>query len=615
MKEMPTYYYEIQPAGNFDNYAFEKKGTLGKLSLINLFVGANNTGKSRFLRNIFNNEFMFNTNNFNATTYNNYLKKIKIDIKESSFIGRVRVNGAEFRGILDINYFDGCHEYKNEIFPPDMGEVKRLKSLLEELKKAYGLEDAKRPEDKINDAHNFAEKCLNELNIFEFEYKKRFYVPVLRGMRPLTSSFNDNLYENRTRVDYFDKDNPLNNVEGHAKVIFTGLDLFAILKDKLLGEPQDREAVYNFQEFLKEKFFNNKTITLIPREKDNVVHVKIGNDVQLPIYNLGDGLQNLIIITFNMFMEKEKCLFFLEEPELYMHPGFQRIFLEVLSSPQLNHHQYFITTHSNHLLDMTLDFENMSVFLFRKKGEGKEAKFLINQVSSRERNTLKELGVQNSSVFLSNATIWVEGITDRLYLRKYMDKFKKEIASSDKEYLEKIKNFKEDYHYSFVEYQGSNITHWTFDGEEQDKIDVNSLCAQCFLIADGDIEEKGTRKANLGIALGDRFEILKCKEIENLIPEEIVRVVAGNKLKGEKADLNLIKYEEYSKPNEPLGDYLNSKLKTDKFAEETGTIKNKGNFCEKTISLMDNTEWALTPELKAICKKIYDHIFEWNNVL
>ena len=43
------------------------------------------------------------------------------------------------------------------------------------------------------------------------------------------------------------------------------------------------------------------TIQLIPNEKEKVLYVKIGND-ERPIYDWGDGTQQLIIILFSLFI-------------------------------------------------------------------------------------------------------------------------------------------------------------------------------------------------------------------------------------------------------------------------------------------------------------------------
>lgn len=408
-------------------------------------------------------------------------------------------------------------------------------------------------------------------------------------------------------------------------IVFTGLELYQTLKEKLLGEPEDRDLVKKFENFLSEKFFNSKPVTLIPKEKGDdprVVNIKIGNEQQFPIYQLGDGLQNLIICTFNIFTEKDRCLFFIEEPDMLMHPSLQRSFLEILS--EFDQHQYFITSHSNHFLDMTLDFANISVFHFSKI-EAEKPSFQVKVASAQDRRILMDLGVQNSSVFLSNATIWVEGITDRLYLRAYMKKYIEELENSDdeknKNEAKKLKNFREDYHYSFVEYQGSNLTHWSFDPDEEDieKIKSSYVCANSFLIADGDVATKGDRVDIYTKMLGEKnFLILPVKEIENLMPLEVLQKLVEKKFKKYNVNSNAIKYKGYTKKNVQIGKYLDSLLSLEKgktvFAEKSGTIKSKVEFCKKAIEIMEDPDfsWKLTEKLQDICHRVFKHIKENN---
>ena len=322
-------------------------------------------------------------------------------------------------------------------------------------------------------------------------------------------------------------------------------------------------------------------------------------------------------------MEKERCLFFIEEPDICMHPGYQRILLQVLA--QHNQHQYFITTHSNHLLDMSLDFSDTSLFLFKKQDEGDKAVFNIKVASSGEESLLKELGVQNSSVFLTNTTIWVEGITDRLYLRAYLSKYIKEVAKTNENKAKILRMPKEDYHYTFVEYQGSNLVHWSFDRSCNDtkKIQALSMCGNPFLLMDGDAGNKGTREKIYKRTLGPKsFELLKCKEIENLMPEEILKKTIDNVFNKHGVEHANIKYEDYCNSELGIGQYLDkqkrpkSKIVFSSASSKQGTIKRKVFFCETAVDIMMNaeTEWNLSPQLKKLCKKIFDHILETNNI-
>lgn len=602
----------------FSNYSLGKTRGLGPLSLINIFIGANNSGKSRLLRALFSLKDLGHTTNiYSADIIYNLINEAKT--KLNSILSSHRITGID--GITSAHFDDilkfDPHFVKSEPSIYKLTEEK-LKAFLRvsggTLSYAPGVSYADSYADRsaiVSQLQTLGNETFDQFNKHKpdsiLDFKKRYYIPILRGMRPLDDKQTD-FYKTRTATDYF-SNSPLTD----QTKVFTGIELYQTLKNKLLGEPEDREAVRDFENFLSKKFFKSQQITLIPREGDTTVHVKIGKEKQLPIYQLGDGLQNLIICVFNIFMEKDRCLFFIEEPDICMHPSLQRSFLEVISAHKK--HQYFITTHSNHLLDMTLDFSDISVFHFSKV-EDDETPFPIKVTSSHDHNLLRDIGVRNSSVFLTNATIWVEGITDRLYLRTYMAKYCKEIEEGNKDLAKTLSNLKEDLHYSFVEYQGTNLTHWSFDPNDEDtkRMKATYVCAHAFLIADGDISGKGNREEIYKAMLGDRFFILNAKEIENFIPPEVLKLVVAKRFEELGKNVDTIKYEEYSKTEIGLGTYLDGILGQAKFAADSGTIKPKVSFCEKAIEIMNNPEiaWSLTPELKDLCKRIYDHILKEN---
>jgi len=602
----------------FTNYSTEESGehnVISSMSLVNIFIGANNSGKSRFLRSLFAlKEFKYNTKRYNANTFNDFLKDFNGEY--------IAVFPPDVKAIGDLQPDYLQHLLDSERRFIDQRDVlykiveQTLQNFASSLTSARITNKNNEHESNeqsillVSQLRGIGEKFQKRFMEIEFDpdldNEKRYYIPILRGMRPFDSG-QTNPYKSRTIEDYF------LNLSGNME-IFTGLELYQILKGKLLGEPEDRKSVKEFEEFLSKNFFNSRPITLIPREGDTTVHIKIGDEKQLPIYNLGDGLQGLIICTFNIFMEKERCLFFIEEPDLFMHPSMQRSFLKVLSDH--DQHQYFITSHSNHLLDMTLDFDDISVFHFSKV-EDVQPRFNIRVASSNDHRVLVNLGVQNSSVFLTNATIWVEGITDRLYLRAYMEKYIKELPDSSEK--AKLENLREDCHYSFVEYQGSNLTHWSFDPDDEGmhRIKATYVCAHAFLIADGDVATKGEREAIYKQMLGDRFLILDTKEIENLMPSEVLKRVVNEKFQKYSQDPEQIKYEGYAN-EKPIGRYLDSFLSLPEgktvFAAESGTLKSKVDFCDKAVKVMRDPDfnWSLTSELKDICKKLFEHIVTQN---
>ncbi|BBI66530.1 hypothetical protein PKHYL_07210 [Psychrobacter sp. KH172YL61] len=92
--------------------------------------------------------------------------------------------------------------------------------------------------------------------------------------------------------------------------IISGEDFFDFLTDSLLGMPEERQRIYDYQVQLSHYFFNNEIITLIPHRKEESLHIKIGEAKQFPISQLGDGLQQVIILTYKAFLTTEPSFFF-----------------------------------------------------------------------------------------------------------------------------------------------------------------------------------------------------------------------------------------------------------------------------------------------------------------
>jgi len=275
-------------------------------------------------------------------------------------------------------------------------------------------------------------------------------------------------------------------------------------------------------------------------------------------------------------------------------------------------------------------------------------------MNHRDRDLLASLGVKPSSVYLANCTIWVEGITDRLYITKYMEKYLNELKAFNADLYKKYRRFMPNYHYTFVEYAGSNLVHWEFSDEFTNHLDdrgMNALLtsSSVLLIADGDIQGKGDRIETLNNSLGQQFYLLTCKETENTLPSNILHYACNIKFLGlqqaldaeqelkdtlmnylsiegmqsntrEGFDINLLQREQnYFHAKDGIGKIIDSKIKVgnprtsdDKpkkcFADNSGTIKDKLKFCRLILTLMDNTEWELTDSARNICEKIFQHI-------
>lgn len=587
----------LLPINNDYNF-IDSNCCFGTLSKTNIFIGENNSGKSRFLRHLFETDFYaISDERFvefctitKGAVYNYYETVPKSDLaKFNKIYERLGREHSQFANVGN-KFFTTlekhstlCRNVDRFYFPVIRG-TKDYKTIINNKLKSF----------------------LDSTRAIQNTDSINHYISLLNLETQGLESFD--VYNDIITHEYFKDD------KGLSEKILTGGKLYKEIKSMLLGDESQRTTIEEFQNFLQKSFFNEyDKVQLIPNEKEKVLYVKIGKD-ERAIYNWGDGTQQLIIILFSLFKHKDEQnkLFFIEEPELYLHPGVLRKFIEVINSNQFKNHQYFITTHSNVVLDTSAD-TNMSIFKFKKvkdvsKNEGKS--FLIEQCNNGDVSLLNELGVRNSSVFLSNCSIWVEGITDRLYLKHYLKLYV--------QHFEK-KEYRENLDYTFIEYGGGNIVHFNFGEEDvSESINAKYINNKIFLIADNDNTKEGSakakRKERLRELLGENFYELSVKEVENLITFDTLRKVILTQNPKKENDINNAFTREKPFANKGLGDFIDALFKNNeikKYATEGGTIKNKIEFCRTVIEVVDSFD-KLSDEAKSLTEKIYAFI-EKNN--
>lgn len=591
-----------------------------RLSLINFFVGPVNSGKSRFLRGIFaskNLQVVLKNYDMDSVYSAVEIFKQQIDLKLPQRVPSYTTD--LFKSDIEdfiLNSVNNLRiQYKKKLMP--RREFIYVQNVIESLNTlARGndngihtvLSKHRLQSWETTAAVEVIKNEINELLIKLEEIKNRLpgvtdcpsnsvYVPILRSLR--SSPQDTNFLLTTTHKDYFSKtQNIVDWSEGERTSIFNGTGIYRFLTKKILDSSKARRQVQAYEEFLSREFFQDKEVQISPKSDDDVVHIKIGNDEDRPIHALGDGMQALLTITLPAFFEQERCLFFVEEPEIYLHPGLQRRLIDIISKHEsLCRHQWFFTTHSNHMLDLTLDYSCISVFHFTREinlDSGK-SKFLISQMTSPDHNILSSLGVMGSSVFRTNALIWVEGVTDRLYLKQILRIFMKKI---------KI-NFTEDLHFSFIEFGGGNIPHFNFSKEKSNNINVTALINKSFVVIDGDNREKDERFQKLQ---DDQKEDVFCfveKEIENVLPVEAIKFAVSKILENSRNvnDVDNCLHRVKNICSEQLkkraiGDYLEETLKIETeskekyFAASSGTLKqyHKSKFCEYVLEFMSNEE-------------------------
>ncbi len=514
---------------------------------INIFVGKNNSGKSFFLRGVFekSDHVIFDKSEKNLQA----LIRITSEYKEKYPEAISNKNFPYVDQLIELTSWKGGYGWATTLSKKvQEWEEKSRKNPAYKLA-PYGINDKQFCEELVG-------KIKSELPYSGFKEKNwnphHIYIPILRGLRPLVKeSYDNNIYDfhesnrvppsnciqydcyaERTVKDYFSKSDddpaPRDSVnifgDNPTKTIFTGLGIFNEIKRMLLGKQEERNKVGEFQDFLTREFFP-EGITLIPEIKKDSLLVQLGDD-EKPVFELGDGIQTIICATFPLFMHSdEPVILCVEEPELTLHPSMQRRLVEsYLSFPNAT---IFATTHSNHFLDLLFDHEeDISIFSFEPfRDEDNNKNFLIDEVTPRS-NIENLLGIRNSSIFLTNSIIWVEGVTDRIYLRALLEIYK---GSEGVDW-----RYKEDAHYAFCEYGGINRDNFDFKETEDvihldTSVHVGALHKSNFVVADNDLSYLGKSAGDARLQT-NKEKLLALKkllgksffdghvEIENLIP-------------------------------------------------------------------------------------------------
>jgi AAA15 family ATPase/GTPase len=603
---------------------------LGDIKKINFLVGANNSGKSRFLRSIFNTEYP-NLEVFEKKAVSDIVKDLtsnkisnnyKKDTPEKIHANFIYQN--IYQDVLNkLNFIDNNNIVYNLVV--------NYSSNISFFTKAMEVISKRNTSNDTIELDHLLEKFLTELKLLDSELKlwhahrckNKIYIPPLRSLfkcEDLSEISLSNLALQHLDLKTSSSDE-----------IYVGLTLYERIKK--LKFSRNSESVKQFENFLAKNFFNASKIELIPdEEKSKLLLLKIDNQDHRGLNEIGDGIQAIILLLYPIFTATNNSWFFIEEPETHMHPGFQRIFLETIMNDkhiQEKDLKFFFTSHSNHFLDISIQNDDISIFQFKKIEEGRH---LITSNVKPSRTVLDVLGVNTSSVFLANTSLWVEGPTDR----KYLSKFLKLYCES-----KKINFLKEDIDFAFFEYGGSLITHYLFDNVNitedesvvREKIKSFALSSKIYLLSDSDnasAEEEKAKRRNFLEEISSKeesnfkYQNTVVKEIENLLPADTLKSFMYTLLKNKEDGeiLKMVNFNQEDYKEDGIGHFLKGQFKIASINEDSifkfyvksasGTLettyKNKlcRHFIESTVTyekLIENN-----PVLEKIIEDLYDFI-------
>ncbi len=215
-------------------------------------------------------------------------------------------------------------------------------------------------------------------------------------------------------------------------------------------------------------------------------------------------------------------VFGFEELENNIHPALLRRLNDyIYNSATIHDFTYFLTTHSNVLIDQFSKQSDAQIIHVTHVDSVATCTTVNTYIENN--GILDDLDVRASDLLQANGIIWVEGPSDRIYLNQWINLWSRG-------------ELKEGTHYQIIFYGGRLLSHLNAEAPE----DVNSGISilntnrNSIMLIDSDkrtqqipINATKQRIREEFVAMDAHCWITKGKEIENYIPECVVDIVFG----------------------------------------------------------------------------------------
>ncbi|MDE1488348.1 AAA family ATPase [Xenorhabdus bovienii] len=262
----------------------------------------------------------------------------------------------------------------------------------------------------------------------------------------------------------------------------------------------------------------------------------------------------------------------IEEPETHLHPSLQRVLIkrikEIAAKKNL---QLFISTHSTIFLDYEIWDEN-TVNIYVADGYG------INEFS-QSANYLSMMGIRPGDVFQANGIIWVEGVSDRIYIKHWLKLYCQH---------HNLNVPVENVHYAFIPYGGAMMKHFSTDDAET--INVLMINKNAVFLADRDNDYAVEDSLNPVLLNGNCYK----ETIRQTLPTWITE---GYTLE------NYLPEPFFSK-------YFEKNIGITKIKNGGSKVKAAQRFAQFQHQFMDS--FHLNSNLPELMDWLYENIISWN---
>lgn len=249
----------------------------------------------------------------------------------------------------------------------------------------------------------------------------------------------------------------------------------------------------------------------------------VEGDKRFPLSRMGSGLKTIILVLLNLLVIPEidkrdstPIIYAFEELENNLHPALQRRLFDYLYEySRKNNVMIFLTTHSHIAINAFSEKEEAQILHVVREDNVSTLHKIDNYFLKSE--LLNDLDIRASDLLQTNGIIWVEGPSDRIYVKRWL-----ELAGME---------FEEGRHYQFMYYGGRLLSHYSTQ-EEDDMINILLTNRNTAILIDSDKRTSHARINATKKRIQQEFSdnnmfcwITVGKEIENYVPQSAISKV------------------------------------------------------------------------------------------